>query len=56
MIICIVTRIIRRVTRMVRKVTQIVRIFARIVFPTFLIKIKWQNNCKIIEIGTFLKN
>ena len=25
-------------------------------FPTFLIKVILQNNCKIIEIGTFLKN
>ena len=25
-------------------------------FPTFLIKVKLQNNCKIIEIGTFLKS
>ena len=25
-------------------------------FPTFLIKVILQNNCKIIEIGKFLKN
>ena len=25
-------------------------------FPTFLIKVILQNNCKIIEIGTILKN